>query len=116
MTVGVTVAGLGVRGLPEAVLVAAGRLQRQVEAEPSRPCVRPGADPEAWFPVGETAEAADRLCAGCPVLEICLERALLRPEPAGIWGGRTTEERVRLRRARQRTDQRSAAADDGAAA
>ncbi|HEX4903329.1 MAG TPA: WhiB family transcriptional regulator [Acidimicrobiales bacterium] len=30
---------------------------------------------------------AKRICAGCPVLEPCLEGALARKEPQGVWGG-----------------------------
>lgn len=31
--------------------------------------------------------AAKRICAQCPVLERCLEGALARKEPLGVWGG-----------------------------
>lgn len=31
--------------------------------------------------------AAKRLCAQCPVIEPCLEGALARKEPLGVWGG-----------------------------
>jgi len=31
--------------------------------------------------------AAKRICAGCPVIEPCLEGALARKEPLGVWGG-----------------------------
>ena len=31
--------------------------------------------------------AAKRICAECPVLESCLEGALGRKEPWGVWGG-----------------------------
>jgi WhiB family redox-sensing transcriptional regulator len=30
---------------------------------------------------------AKRICAGCPVMEQCLEGALARKEPLGVWGG-----------------------------
>lgn len=30
---------------------------------------------------------AKRICAECPVLEQCLEGALARKEPLGVWGG-----------------------------
>lgn len=30
---------------------------------------------------------AKRICATCPVLERCLEGALARKEPLGVWGG-----------------------------
>ena len=36
--------------------------------------------------IGEIA-AAKRVCAGCPVLAPCLEGALERREPWGVWGG-----------------------------
>jgi WhiB family redox-sensing transcriptional regulator len=37
----------------------------------------------------ETADivAAKRMCAACPVLAPCLEGALERAEPCGVWGG-----------------------------
>ena len=31
--------------------------------------------------------AAKRMCAECPVIEQCLEGALTRKEPLGVWGG-----------------------------
>lgn len=31
--------------------------------------------------------AAKRICAECPVMEQCLEGALARKEPLGVWGG-----------------------------
>lgn len=31
--------------------------------------------------------AAKRLCAECPVMETCLEGAIARREPWGVWGG-----------------------------
>lgn len=30
---------------------------------------------------------AKRICAGCPAIEQCLEGALARKEPLGVWGG-----------------------------
>lgn len=36
--------------------------------------------------IGEIA-AAKRMCAECPVLATCLEGALARREPWGVWGG-----------------------------
>ena len=35
----------------------------------------------------EDIAAAKRICATCPVLEQCLEGALARKEPLGVWGG-----------------------------
>ena len=36
--------------------------------------------------LGEIA-TAKRVCAACPVMAECLERALLNQEPWGVWGG-----------------------------
>ena len=36
--------------------------------------------------LGEIAEAK-RICAECPTLEACLEAAMTRREPWGVWGG-----------------------------
>jgi len=33
-------------------------------------------------------EVARDLCAGCPVLDLCLAGAVERREPHGVWGGR----------------------------
>jgi WhiB family redox-sensing transcriptional regulator len=66
------------------------------------------ADPDLFFPVAVGAVAnrqiakAQRICADCPVRQKCLDFALRTPEPAGIWGGTTPEERTRVRRARHR--------------
>jgi len=39
----------------------------------------------------QVAEAKS-LCGGCPVRAQCLEGALSRQEPAGVWGGELFEE------------------------
>ena|ERR1700751_5277195 len=77
------------------------------------------ADPDLFFPVspdgmaaGQVAEAL-RICAGCTVRRQCLEFALRTHEVEGIWGGTTSQERVRARRAeaeRRRCERRRAAA------
>jgi hypothetical protein len=59
-------------------------------------------DPDVFFPgKGEDAEAAKRVCAGCPVLGECLAFALATMRAAdrdhGIYGGLTPAERARLR-------------------
>lgn len=60
-------------------------------------------DPDLFHPIGPSAaqgiEAARRICRACPVSRQCLNLAIELGEPAGIWGGRTPEER-RLIRAR----------------
>jgi WhiB family redox-sensing transcriptional regulator len=63
------------------------------------------ADPDAWFPEqGRDARPAKRICNGdprngvapCPIRARCLEVALARQEPHGIYGGMTPSERRRL--------------------
>jgi len=60
-----------------------------------------GASPKGFHPgphsAREQAEAKE-ICAGCPVREECLDYALSRPEPYGIWGGLNERERKRLKR------------------
>ena len=68
------------------------------------------ADPDLFFPIavgdgdtaGQQVSRALRICADCPVRQQCLEFAMRTREPAGIWGGTTPEERVRVLRARTR--------------
>ncbi|MFF2659453.1 WhiB family transcriptional regulator [Kitasatospora sp. NPDC058032] len=61
-----------------------------------------GADTDLFYPdpeeIGpEAAEWAERrakmICAGCPVRTMCLELALERREPEGVFGGLTPAER-----------------------
>lgn len=50
------------------------------------PCRRN--DPDLWF--GETpadVESAKAMCLDCPMVQLCLEGALERREPWGVWGG-----------------------------
>ncbi len=56
-------------------------------------------DPDVFFPgtEGETAHAL-RICATCPVIEECLDYALMARERYGVWGGTTERERRRLLR------------------
>lgn len=45
-------------------------------------------DPELWFAEKpEDVEFAKALCHTCPVREACLDGALERREPWGVWGG-----------------------------
>jgi WhiB family redox-sensing transcriptional regulator len=64
-------------------------------------------DPELFFPEGRDQEArideAKAVCASCPVLELCLVRALDNKEQHGIWAGATShDERRRMVRNRKR--------------
>jgi WhiB family redox-sensing transcriptional regulator len=57
------------------------------------------ADPEEWFPEkGSSSQKAKNICATCPVIDECLQFALDNEE-AGIWGGTSSRERRRMRRA-----------------
>lgn len=51
-------------------------------------CERLGVPTRVFFSdeLGDIA-AAKRLCAECPVMEPCLEGAIRRSEPWGVWGG-----------------------------
>ena len=57
-------------------------------------------DPEAFFPEkGASTRDAKRTCARCEAKAECLEDALERREPFGVWGGLSERERRReLRR------------------
>ena len=57
--------------------------------------------PEMFFPSnGVGVEIAKRVCAVCPVRELCLEYALFHNIEHGVWGG--ASERARRRMVRQR--------------
>ncbi|MEI6623121.1 MAG: WhiB family transcriptional regulator [Actinomycetes bacterium] len=57
--------------------------QARADAVPCR-----ASDSDVWF-ADEQADidAAQRLCGRCPVRSECLEGALARQEPWGVWGG-----------------------------
>lgn len=56
-------------------------------------------DPDLWFPEGPTnATAAKLVCAMCPVIDECLTYALKNNERFGVWGGKTGNERRKIRR------------------
>jgi WhiB family transcriptional regulator, redox-sensing transcriptional regulator len=56
-------------------------------------------DPELFFPEkGGSGQEAKRICRDCPVRQQCLEDAMDRNEPFGIWGGLSERERRALRR------------------
>lgn len=60
-------------------------------------------DPELFF--AETpsdVEDAKRLCTDCPVQALCLEGALERREPWGVWGGELFLQGVVIPRKRPR--------------
>jgi WhiB family redox-sensing transcriptional regulator len=60
-------------------------------------------DPELWF--AETpadVEFAKTLCVDCPVRSLCLDGALERREPWGVWGGQLFLQGVVIPRKRPR--------------
>ena len=54
-----------------------------------------GMDPEIWYPDrGQVKKpTAVAICGDCPVRQQCLDHALERREPLGIWGGKTPYQR-----------------------
>lgn len=61
-------------------------------------------DPELFFPEkGENNLTAKGVCNRCNVRAQCLDYALNNDEPFGIWGGRSTQERDRIKKERPAT-------------
>jgi WhiB family transcriptional regulator, redox-sensing transcriptional regulator len=58
--------------------------------------------PSVFFPSdGLGVQAAQRICADCPVADACLEYALANRIDHGVWGGRSERERRRILRSRR---------------
>ena len=73
-------------------------------------------DSELWFAESPTdVEHAKNLCSDCPVQALCLDGALERREPWGVWGGELFLQGVVIPRKRPRGRPRKNQ-DDGAAA
>lgn len=64
-------------------------LQELDDAGSALPCRQ---EPGLWFAdsPGEV-ERAKRLCQQCPIRSLCLQGALQRQEPWGVWGGHLFE-------------------------
>jgi WhiB family transcriptional regulator, redox-sensing transcriptional regulator len=59
-------------------------------------------DPAIFFPSdGMGVQAAQRICADCPVKVTCLEYALADRVDHGVWGGTSERERRRILRQRR---------------
>jgi len=59
-----------------------------------------GYDPNIWFPgQGGDVKLPKSICAACPVIDPCLEHALLN-EVCGVWGGVTERGRRVIRQRR----------------
>ena len=68
---------------------------------PELPCW--STDPDLWFAESPAdVEAAKALCAPCPLRAQCLEGALARREPWGVWGGQLVVAGVVVARKRPR--------------
>lgn len=79
---------------------------RRLEGRPT-PCATGPED--LWFAASPgDVEAAKALCRPCRLREPCLEGAVARAEPWGVWGGERWR-RARSSRARGRVDVRRAA-------
>jgi WhiB family redox-sensing transcriptional regulator len=60
-------------------------------------------DPDLWFAESpDQLERAKQLCAGCPIKAACLDSALSRHEPWGVWGGEIFEHGAVIPRKRPR--------------
>jgi WhiB family transcriptional regulator, redox-sensing transcriptional regulator len=60
--------------------------ERPGTLQPELPCHV--GDPDLWFADDPAQlERAKQLCTDCPVRRQCLEAALEREEPWGVWGG-----------------------------
>ena len=58
--------------------------------------------PSIFFPSdGVGVQAAQRICAECPVSEACLQYALEERVDHGVWGGTSERERRRMLRRRR---------------
>ncbi|WP_411136840.1 WhiB family transcriptional regulator [Streptomyces sp. C10] len=74
------------------------------------------ADPELFFPVGNTGpallqiEEAKAVCRRCPVMGQCLQWALESRQESGVWGGMSEDERRAMRRRAARHRARLASA------
>lgn len=65
------------------------------------PCRRE--DPDLWFAESPAdVEYAKELCTDCPLRQACLDGALERREPWGVWGGHLFQQGVVVPRKRPR--------------
>ena len=59
-------------------------------------------NPSIFFPSdGVGVQVAQKICAGCPVVDECLEYALVERVDHGVWGGKSERERRRILRRRR---------------
>ncbi|GAA5041285.1 WhiB family transcriptional regulator [Nocardia callitridis] len=76
--------------------------KRAREVTKSVPC-RAGGDPDLWFAESPVElEQAKALCASCPIRKGCLNAAIDRREPWGVWGGEIFDQGEVIARKRPR--------------
>jgi WhiB family transcriptional regulator, redox-sensing transcriptional regulator len=74
-------------------------IERGVAEDGWRSCAAcRGLNPEIWYPDPDriTKLLAVAVCADCPVRQQCLDYAVQRREPLGIWGGKTPYQRSEM--------------------
>jgi WhiB family redox-sensing transcriptional regulator len=72
-----------------------------IDIDDELPCRRE--DPELWFAETPAAlEQAKGFCRECPLQAACLQGALERREPWGVWGGEIFERGTVIARKRPR--------------
>jgi len=83
--------------------------QAEVPTGLDLPCAK---EPELFFAEApEDVETAKALCQGCRAREVCLEGALERREPWGVWGGELLLRGIVVPRKRPRGRPRKASAE-----
>ena len=99
-------AGQGATATPIATMLG----QAEAPTGLDLPCAD---DPELFFAEApEDVETAKALCTGCRAREVCLEGALERREPWGVWGGELLLRGVVVPRKRPRGRPRKESAAD----
>lgn len=94
---------LGGGALPD--LLGGAELGHPLDTTPSGSDVLPcrSHDPDLWFAESPAElERAKQLCTGCPIKAACLDSALTRREPWGVWGGEIFEHGAVIPRKRPR--------------
>ena len=81
------------------VWVAGGADSYSTDKDTGLPCHNE--DPELFFAESPTdVELAKQVCTPCPLRTVCLDAALERREPWGVWGGELVQQGVVVARKR----------------
>ena len=92
---GTAISLVATHGVPQ------GAADQEIPPETLVPCR--ANDAELWFAESPgDVELAKALCRDCPVQRLCLDGALARREPWGVWGGQLLLEGVVIPRKRPR--------------